>query len=208
MSSKLSLVRPFGPYIGKFKFPEPFIKDVNSFIDNSENDPEVLKSLDWSQNLVGKVHQELRVPNYVLLKHEEFLQSQASQYLKSITDMGVVNLDTRVLSVKRGPAWVVRSNPGDFNPAHVHSDATICMAGFLKTPDWDDELLEDSDDHAPSRGKLCFMHGNTEEWGNNLMLIEPKVGDCYIFPATLTHFVYPFKSSGERRSFSVNFQRL
>ena len=34
--------------------------------------------------------------------------------------------------------------------------------------------------------------------------MKPRVGDFYVFPAHLHHCVYPFKTKGERRSFSVN----
>ena len=58
---------------------------------------------------------------------------------------------------------------------------------------------------SASRGKLAFMYGNTEEWSTNVFSIRPVVGQAWIFPAMLTHIVYPFKSKGERRSFSINF---
>ena len=203
-----SLVRPFGPFVGKFQLSDQLVKDVNSYIDTHGSDPDIAKSLDWSDNLVGKVHQELLIPPEVLAPHEELLKDQVATYLQQVMSLGVVSLSTNAWSIARRAAWVVRSYPGDFNPAHVHNDADICMAGFLKIPDWDEEISEDSKDHAPSRGKLCFMHGNTQEWGNNLMMTEPRVGECYIFPSTLTHFVYPFKTAGERRSFSINFSKI
>ena len=37
-------------------------------------------------------------------------------------------------------------------------------------------------------------------------MVKPEVGDLFIFPGTLYHCVYPFYGSGERRSFSMNFQ--
>jgi hypothetical protein len=39
-------------------------------------------------------------------------------------------------------------------------------------------------------------------------MVKPQVGDFYIFPSDLFHCVYPFKTVGERRSFSVNFNFL
>ncbi len=36
------------------------------------------------------------------------------------------------------------------------------------------------------------------------MLAQPKVRDFYLFPSYLMHTVYPFKTPGERRSFSLN----
>ena len=35
-------------------------------------------------------------------------------------------------------------------------------------------------------------------------MFKPQVGDFIIFPAHMFHTVYPFKTKGERRSFSVN----
>ena len=204
----IEICRPFGPFIGKFKLPEPLIKDVNGFVDDVNSDIKIIEALDWSQNLVGKVHQELKIPDDILRPYELFLQKQARGYLKSILAKGAVSLNLHSWDIERRDAWVVRSSAGDFNPAHVHIDASICMAGFIKTPEWDKELTEDASDHAPSRGKLCFMHGNTQEWGNNLFYAEPVIGECYVFPSTLTHLVYPFSSIGERRSFSINFAKI
>ena len=35
---------------------------------------------------------------------------------------------------------------------------------------------------------------------------QPKVGDMILFPHYLMHTAYPFKSRGERRSFSFNLE--
>ena len=48
------------------------------------------------------------------------------------------------------------------------------------------------------------MFPSHDPTGSNF-LAKPQVGDFYVFPAHLHHCVYPFKTKGERRSFSVNF---
>jgi len=35
-------------------------------------------------------------------------------------------------------------------------------------------------------------------------MVRPQAGDFFIFPADMYHTVYPFRSDGERRSFSMN----
>tara|TARA_B100000131_G_scaffold268081_1_gene266676 strand:- start:4945 stop:5574 length:630 start_codon:yes stop_codon:yes gene_type:complete len=204
----IDIIRPFGPCIGKFKLPTEMVGAVNSYIENVEKDEEKIADLDWSSRLVGKVTQEVRVQDEVLAPYSEFLTSCVEEYLNQIIPMGVVNFSTAPWKIVRRNGWVVRSYAGDFNPMHVHNNANICIAGFLKLPNWEEEMHNDNLDHAPARGKLCFMYGNTVEWSNNTALIEPNVGDCYVFPASLTHFVYPFKSDGERRSISINFDRV
>ncbi len=39
---------------------------------------------------------------------------------------------------------------------------------------------------------------------NDRIGFVPKVGNWYLFPASIRHAVYPFKADGERRSFSIN----
>ena len=204
---RVEVIRPFGPFVGKFSIPQRLVDDINAYTDTISCSDDLSKKMDWSEKLVGKTEQEIYIADDVLKPHEDFLEQQVTNYLEQILGMQVLNLSTQPWVIKRGNAWVVRSFPGDFNPMHVHARADICIAGFLKIPDWDTEMQIDAQDHAPARGKLCFMHGNSEEWGNNSLELDPKVGDCYVFPSTLTHFVYPFKTEGERRSFSMNFSR-
>ena len=61
-----------------------------------------------------------------------------------------------------------------------------------------------SEDHDPSAGMITFIDGR----GNNLVCShvrrKPVVGEIYFFPAWLMHYVSPFRSAGERWSFSFN----
>ena len=45
-------------------------------------------------------------------------------------------------------------------------------------------------------------------WSNPTHVIEPKVGDFYIFPYDMQHVVYPFNGNGMRRSLVINFDIL
>ena len=53
-------------------------------------------------------------------------------------------------------------------------------------------------------GSIDFINGNKMFLNDSIHNHKPKVGDVIIFPNYLMHTVYPFKSSGERRSFSFN----
>ena len=59
------------------------------------------------------------------------------------------------------------------------------------------------------------MNGRTELIGSsdgmfaiNSYVIQPKVGDFYVFPYDLRHVVYPFVGSGIRRTMSINFDLI
>ncbi|SVC43121.1 uncharacterized protein METZ01_LOCUS295975, partial [marine metagenome] len=61
--------------------------------------------------------------------------------------------------------------------------------------------------HVATNGVLEILSNNTTNsvnYGNDGIGFVPKVGIWYLFPANLRHLVYPFKGTGERRSFSMN----
>ena len=77
---------------------------------------------------------------------------------------------------------------------------------FIALPDGiEKEWEEDYKDHHPANGHIQFAHGTPSGYSQTNFMVKPQVGDFYIFPAELFHCVYPFKTKGERRSFSVNF---
>ena len=54
-------------------------------------------------------------------------------------------------------------------------------------------------------GTLSFTYGEFQPHTISNRVFFPEEGDLFIFPATLTHFVAPFLSKGERISLSANF---
>ncbi len=212
---KSKLIRPFGPSIGKFTLPKQVVEDFNEVCDLISESEQLSSALDHSQILVGKVRQELTIPQEVLESHAGYFNQLVSAYLKEINRLpaciennkpggAILPLDARIGSHIRS-GWIVRSFAGDYNPIHMHPDAVISCAGFLKVPDWEEELKEDKNDHyGLTHGCLTFSYGDVSALSQNSYVIRPKVGDIYMFPGWLQHAVYPFRSAGERRSFSLN----
>ena len=90
---------------------------------------------------------------------------------------------------------------------HVHPNCQMSCVGYLALPDKiEHEWEEDYKDHYPSNGHINFVYGTSGLYTCSSFLIKPQVGDFYIFPHYLMHTAYPFKSSGERRSFSFNLE--
>jgi hypothetical protein len=85
----------------------------------------------------------------------------------------------------------------------------MSCVGYLALPEGiEKEWEEDYKDHHPANGHIQFVHGTSSSYNNTNFMVKPQVGDFYIFPSDLFHCVYPFKTKGERRSFSVNFNFL
>ena len=57
-----------------------------------------------------------------------------------------------------------------------------------------------------TNGTIDFIHGSKSFLNNSIFNHKPKVGDLILFPNYLMHTAYPFKSDGERRSFSFNLE--
>ena len=194
---------PFSPILGYKKMSEAFIDKCNNAIDQEMED--------WSGNLVGKVKQELKWNNDLHQAWSEemgnFLmryQSHAELY----TSMGRRNItpDTLDYRLEITSGWFVRQFENEYNPIHTHQGSMLSCVGYLKLPEGiEEEWEEDYKDHHPSHGHIQFIHGQAANHEGSNFLMRPEVGHFIVFPAHLHHCVYPFKTTGERRSFSVNF---
>ena len=194
-------ITPFSPIIGYKKLSPSFVEKLN----NSMND----KLEDWSDNLVGKVKQELKfdddIINFFIEEMKDFIMRYQLN-TEVYTSMGRAGLDPNSnYGISTTSGWFIRQFEGEYNPVHVHPDSMVSCVGYLKLPKGiEDEWEEDYKDHHPSHGHIQFFHGSSLPYSSTNFMFKPQVGDFIIFPAHMFHTVYPFKTKGERRSFSVN----
>ena len=200
-NSDKAFLTPFGPTIGYFKMDKEMVKNLNLMMND--------KLEDFSSDLVGKVRQELKfsekIKNYVGKSLINFLGEYNSYNLdrNSFAQTLVSKEDKYNLHITAG--WFVRQFENEYNPLHVHTGSTLSCVGYLGLPEKiEEEWEEDYKDHYPSNGHINFTYGVDNHYGCANMLIKPRVGDFYVFPNYLFHCVYPFKTKGERRSFSMN----
>jgi hypothetical protein len=194
-------ITPFSPVIGYKKLSPSFVEKLN----NSMND----KLEDWSDNLVGKVKQELKfdddIINFFIEEMKDFIMRYQLN-TEVYTSMGRAGLDPNSnYGISTTSGWFIRQFEGEYNPVHVHPDSMVSCVGYLKLPEGiEEEWEEDYKDHHPSHGHIQFFHGSSLPYSSTNFMFKPQVGDFIIFPAHMFHTVYPFKTKGERRSFSVN----
>jgi hypothetical protein len=181
--------------------PDEVVRAFNDDIDGGTADP------DWPGHLVGNMNEERLIPTDVLEPHKVFftnaalryVSNYASRYCRPIAD------DIRP-QVTIQSAWYVRQGPGDVTTGKGASyNAELSCIGYLQMPDGiEEEWSRDDQDHYPAQGHIEFMHGSPTFLNRASFMVRPKPGDFFIFPADMYHTVYPFKSEGERRSFSMN----
>tara|TARA_Y100000296_G_scaffold73748_1_gene91605 strand:+ start:66 stop:746 length:681 start_codon:yes stop_codon:yes gene_type:complete len=199
-NKELKIYSPFGPSIGHCKLPKELIDDFNKDCEHIMDHKVKKKTHDFSDDLVGNVKQELVISPDVFEKWAPYFQKLMIAYISAHPE------NTNELQrIKFRSAWYVRTFNGDFNPAHYHTNCHISCVGYLSLPDNIQEEWDREDkDHYPSAGNIEMQYGQVQLFSTNAVRMRPKVGDYYIFPWWMYHMVYPFKTKGERRSFSFN----
>jgi len=110
-------------------------------------------------------------------------------------------------------AWVNFMRAGEFNPPHTHVKCDFSSVLFTRVPqtlkeehkNFQKEALNKEHRGGGGPGALQFFYGEKQPYVLTQVSAFPEEGDLYIFPSTLIHFVFPFKSKGERISIGANF---
>ena len=107
--------------------------------------------------------------------------------------------------------WINIMKAGDYNPPHTH-DGELSFVIYLKIPPKLKEEFNSYEGRSPESngaGVVTFVTELSNKSKNiNKKNFLPEVGDMFIFPASLTHFVAPFKCKGERISVSGNIKGI
>ena len=182
----------WGPLLFKTKLQSKDLKECVKMC-NKESSP-------VNETLVG------------VIKHEHYISTH--QYYKVVEPyLGVFkhcyrgwygeDLSQKIRVVM---AWVNFMVAGEFNPPHVHKHCDFSSVLFVKVPDELKEEHKNFKGRGGGPGSLAFSYGESLSHSINHMYFFPEEGDFFIFPSTLTHFVAPFLSKGERISMSANFK--
>jgi len=215
--SETEVIRPFGPSILKTKIPPVVLQDLIEVFENHE------KSTDHSLNLAGNMYREFTIDDKVLpgekakrfvqmlgdgsgeiYKVQRLIQWENTKRSCNSKHYEIVNTRIQNMSLTASilQSWGNISKAGDFNPMHTHS-GMISGVGYVKIPD-NIEYEWECEDHDVSAGCIQFTNGAMQGLNVHSFRLKPEVGDLYFFPAWLMHEVYPFRSKGERWSFSFN----
>jgi len=207
--------RPFSPTIMESIVPDKFVEIVNDTADKVLGSEAASVEWDWSHKLVGKVHKEVQIPVknkehrellFTTMKGacvdylKESIKNNTAYGWKKIAGDAVPTID----NIHMAHSWVVSQYAGEYNPWHHHSGDFSAVVYLKLPPKMHEEWEEEWKDHYPSNGLLEFMFGENLGFRSDILKFKPEVGKLLMFPSWLKHFVYPFKSEGERRSMSFN----
>ena len=181
----------FGPLILHTSVTKEQVRDLKKICNTKQS---------YHKNLAGHIKDEYLINS---IDYEKIVKPQLETY--KIVYGNFYN--KQIHSLKATRAWVNYMKAGDFNPPHTHIGCRFSSVVFLQFPK---QILKEYKEHqAVSRGPgaIHFTYGeNLPRDNNNSYAKIPKEGDMFIFPAFVTHFVYPFKSKNVKRiSIAANY---
>ena len=199
---QVQYIQPWSNMICKFQLPDPVFEKLLELYDYTTNK----KWKSFGGQLVGQIENEPEVTLDILDKFPEwadwclqsvrqFIQTQMMQTLcgdnskKQLEEFKKEEITTRIITM-----WFVNQKPGEYNPAHIHTNCKVSSVVYLKTPQ---NQVKGRKNHYQADGQITFMNnsGTDNQFSNPQCSFEPKAGDMYIFPALQHHMVWPYRST-------------
>jgi hypothetical protein len=211
----IRVYQPWSAPLLHFNLSVDKIKDLLEITDLALED-ENKKS--YNDKLAGEIENEWEIPDYENLATAIDLPNISLTYFKVFASQNYEETEGDNTNVfqnvavfaqnleKSGlnSAWFNDQRDNEYNPIHNH---TGILSGvlYLKIPEYlPSRKTKDTD------GAISFMGNESTTDGvmtNSTITISPKVGDLFLFPSSLKHQVYPFRTTdgtGIRRSLSFN----
>ena len=213
--------QPWSTFIVKSKLPKFVFDKMLKITDD------IISSHDDTVDLLfieNEILESEKVMSYLLNMIRNFVMDQMIQ-AKPFKIEEIKN-DEWYTSISK--MWIVSQKDNEYQPCHIHPDSHVSAVMYLKIPEYvssnNDEKKSLHETYLPSNdpfylfesnsskkidGAITFISNSTRDsfWGEQRLTIKPEVGDFFIFPSSLQHLVYPFKSidgKGERRGISFN----
>ena len=208
---RYELMRPWADILFRTELP-PYILD--KMIKISDEILEDRNKIPWGKNLAGQIANEPLIPHEYLERDglTGFFVNIVLEYLQccliqTATEGARAEMikEKEKYSITLKSMWIIEQQPGEYNPAHVHTDCDVSAVMYLKVP----EFLPSEKPERDDDGSIYFigaaLDGNTT-LKKGVVKIKPRIGEFYIFPKHMLHTVYPYKTNDNfaRRSISFN----
>ena len=188
-------VLTWGPCVVKLKTTPEF---QNLLL--KEGEASSVAANDYQHRLAGIIQKEFKFRDY------NILLPYVDEFLKMYTQ---IFEQWKNQKFKQPPSYLLRSmwinyqRKNEFNPPHDHAD-DISFVIYLKVPEEIKEEFKAYKGRSAGPGGISFIYGEGNRQAITYQSHFPEVGDIFIFPAWLKHYVAPFKADVERISVSGN----
>ena len=190
------------PYWGPFLFESKVDNEfVNLLLEKGNESRE--KNLDERSRLAGVIENQFYYENYREWFAPKF-SSYLSNYMEALKE-SYCFVSEEMLDWELTNLWINYQKALEYNPPHNHR-GDLSFVIYLQVPD---ELKKEYETMRRVRqntgpGTIVFDYGVELPFSINNFFKFPNVGDLFIFPTWLNHYVHAFKSDVERISVSGN----
>jgi hypothetical protein len=185
----------WGPFLMHTNVPK---KECQIFLDEGKRCRKN-KKLDFRHKLAGHIKEEYALDNPVKLA--TILQKYFEAYTIGYNQWrGAGSIQP---NFKLTALWINYMKANEFNPPHDHSGDL----SFVLYPSVPQDIIDECKSFTGTMrgpGGIAWFYGEGNRQCISAVNQLPESGDLYIFPATLKHWVFPFKSKVERVSVSGN----
>lgn len=182
----------WGPFLYKTKVTEDELQKLKSLCVKN-------KKRDYRKWLVGFIKHE-----YSISKKKVFpiISPYIQSYLQAALQHYQIKFGNKI-TLKS--VWVNYMTKFESNPLH-HHDQEVSFILFTQVPkDLKKEVEQTVGNEKP--GVVNFVYNLSSNKSQlNRRGFTPEVGDFFLFPSSLSHYVNSFQCEGERISISGNFQ--
>jgi len=181
-----------GPLIFKTKVSKEDLESIKSLCKKDKNK-------DYRKYLAGHLDHQYSIDAVkIQLILDKYLNAHEDAYKKFY-------LKTYPGKINCKDAWVNYMKSGETNPVHTHDNCDFSSVIFLDIPKGLKDENKKFTGNSMGPGSLGFDISPVSDYYIDSLNFVPEIGDFFIFPWNLKHFVSSFKSKGERISVACNF---
>ena len=185
----------WGPFLMHANVPE---EECQIFLDEGKRCRKN-KKLDFRHKLAGHLKEEYALDNPVKIAAilKKYFEAYTIGY-NQWRGAGSIKPNLKLTAL-----WINYMKANEFNPPHDHSGDL----SFVLYPSVPQDIIDECKAFTGTMrgpGGIAWFYGEGNRQCISAVNQLPKSGDLYIFPATLKHWVFPFKSKVERVSVSGN----
>jgi hypothetical protein len=182
----------WGPFLYNTSLDKDEVSKIKSLCDKN--------SKDYRKNLAGIIKHEYELDVKKLFK---IINPYVRSYCQAFFENRGEGLGNKIELMA---AWVNYMTKFESNPIHTHDD-DVSFVIFTQIPkDLKQEAVKyPGKSGGPGTINFLYCINERNEFLNQHTFF-PEVGDMFIFPSKLNHYVNGFKCEGERISVSGNFK--
>jgi len=184
----------WGPLLFKTKLDKGDVEALKKLCNEAQ-----LKKIDARKDLVGVIKEELNINKK---KYAAITKPYLDAYSVSYKNW----YGEKFKKIETVSVWVNFMKKGEYNPPHAHINCHLSSVLYLNIPPGLKKEEQQFKGKGGGPGAINFLICGPQDLFNHYYTFKPEVGDFFIFPWSLTHFVGPFQSSGTRTSIAANFK--